>query len=98
MSNYPNPFRAGAENTNISFYIPKPSDVDLKIYNLFGQLVLEKTYTQQEVTNMIAASGNMLTYVWNGKNSRGKIVGDGGYIAVIEAGSVKYTRKIAVSK
>jgi flagellar hook assembly protein FlgD len=98
ISNYPNPFRAGTEMTNISFFVENPVEVKLKIYNLMGKTVLEKTYTESEIAVMIAASGNMVTFVWDGKNTKGKIVGNGGYICAVEAGQAKYKRKIAVRK
>ncbi|MEE9554512.1 MAG: right-handed parallel beta-helix repeat-containing protein [candidate division Zixibacteria bacterium] len=36
LQNYPNPFNA---NTNISFTLPKPSDIIIEIYNILGQRV-----------------------------------------------------------
>ncbi len=98
ISNYPNPFRAGVESTNISFLLNEAIDVNMKIYSLFGGLVYEKTWTKDEIETMIQQSGNMITLQWEGKNNRGKVVGNGGYICYITAGSEKYTRKIAVRK
>jgi hypothetical protein len=98
ISNYPNPFRAGVENTNISFLLNEAVDVNMKIYDLFGGLVYEKTYTKEEIETIIQNSGNMVTLQWDGKNNRGKVVGNGGYICYITAGAEKYTRKIAVRK
>ncbi len=98
ISNYPNPFRAGVEPTNISFLINEPVDVNMKIYNLFGGIVYEQTWTKNEIEGIIQQSGNMVTLQWDGKNNRGHVVGNGGYICYITAGSEKYTRKIAVRK
>lgn len=98
ISNYPNPFRAGIESTNISFLLNEAVDVNMKIYSLFGGLVYENIWTKQEIETMIQQSGNMVTLQWDGKNNRGKVVGNGGYICYITAGSEKFTRKIAVRK
>lgn len=98
ISNYPNPFRAGFESTNISFLVTEAVDVNMKIYNLFGGLIYENTWTKEEIDAMIQLSGNMITLQWDGKNNRGKVVGNGGYICYITAGSEKYSRKIAVRK
>ncbi len=65
---------------------------------MFGGLVYEKTWTKDEIETMIQQSGNMITLQWDGKNNRGKVVGNGGYICYITAGSEKFTRKIAVRK
>lgn len=98
ISSYPNPFMAGVENTYISFLVETPAEVKIKIYNLFGQSVWEEKLSEAEVTTLIQQDGHMITRSWNGRNLKGKIVGNGGYIAAIEAGSTKYKRKIAVRK
>jgi len=102
ISNYPNPFRAGSENTNISFLLNEPADVKLKIYSLFGDLVYSKNYTKQEIESRMNETGSVITISWDGKNNKGDIVGNGGYICIVETvidgQNKKLMRKIGVSK
>ena len=99
ISNYPNPFRAGSENTKISFYLDQAKTVSLKIYNLFGDLVLERDYEDTDMQALINTQGNMVTVQWDGINDKGDVVGNGGYICVIvPEGEEKRVRKIAVRK
>jgi hypothetical protein len=100
--NYPNPFRAGAEPTNISWLMTTPNPVTLDIYNLFGELVYKTSFTQQQIASLIQSEGNVVTIQWNGKNNKGQVVGNGGYIAIvsttIDGLPKKMVRKIAVAK
>jgi hypothetical protein len=98
VSNYPNPFKAGAENTNISYLMDTNQDVTINIYNLFGDLVFTKSIN----AGTPGATAGMNTFVWNGKNSKGVVVGNGGYICVvqtvIQSTKKNMVRKIAVAK
>jgi hypothetical protein len=98
ISNYPNPFMAGAEKTYISFFAPNVVAAKMKIYNLFGDLVWSHDYSEADMAALVAVYGNMVTVIWDGRNTRGKVVGNGGYLAVVQMGGTKYTRKIAVRK
>ncbi len=102
VSNYPNPFRAGFESTNISWLMTTPNDVSVNIYNLFGDLVYKTSLTKQQVDSLIQNEGNVVTIQWNGKNNRGQVVGNGGYIlivnTIIDGLPKKMARKIAVAK
>jgi hypothetical protein len=42
--NYPNPF---SNSTDISYYIPEVSDVNLRIYDLRGQMIKELVNSNQ---------------------------------------------------
>jgi len=99
VTNYPNPFAAGTESTNIDYLLAEPTDVTLKIYTLFGDLVLEKKFSQNQPG---AIPARMNTFAWDGKNQKGDIVGNGGYICTVEAvingKKEKMVRKIAVQK
>lgn len=102
ISNYPNPFKAGAENTNISFLLNEPAEVKLKIYSLFGDLVYSKNFSRQEIESMMNETGNVITISWDGKNNKGDILGNGGYICIVETvidgQKKKLMRKIGISK
>lgn len=102
VSNYPNPFMAGMENTYISFLMPTAEDVNIKIYTLFGDLVYEKSISAADIAARIASSGSMITEPWDGKNSKGDVVGNGGYICIVDTvingEKKKIKTKIAVQK
>lgn len=99
VSNYPNPFKAGTESTNISYLLDSNSDVKIRIYTLFGDSVFSKDITSGQLG---AVGGVVNNFVWDGKNSKGGVVGNGGYICAVEAvinGAKKnMIRKIAVAK
>jgi|GEM_PF-2781684 len=90
--NYPNPFNPDEERTTIVFTRENaPSSVTLMIYDLFGNLVLERTGIVPE------AEGEVFTIPWDGLNGKSETVASGGYICVIEAdGNHVSTHKIAV--
>ncbi len=69
LQNYPNPFNP---TTTIEYQLPKSGNVEIKIFNLNGQLVskLEGTHQIQGVH----------TVVWDGRNSGGQTVASGMYI------------------
>jgi len=99
VSNYPNPFRAGEQPTYISYLLTEDTDVSIKIYTLFGDLVLTRDFRRGEegaVPNVVNI------FEWDGRNDRGIVVGNGGYICVVEAvvngAKQKMIRKIAVAK
>jgi len=80
--NYPNPFNP---STNISFSIPKITDVEIIIYNTRGQVVkelLDKT--------MNPGQHNV---IWNGKNDDGNIVSSGLYFYKLQTPDFVKVRK-----
>ncbi len=66
--NYPNPFNP---TTNISFEIPKSTNVKLEIFNLLGEKV-------NTLLDDILISGKH-SVVWNGENNAGNLVASGVY-------------------
>ena len=90
--NFPNPFnpderetyiRIKAKNTGVS--------VDINIYDMFGNPVWNTSYT-------LKADSREADIAWDGTNSNGDIVGNGGYICVVDFGDRLIKRKIAVWK
>jgi hypothetical protein len=73
--NYPNPFNP---STKIEFTLPRAGQVELKIYNVRGELV--KTLLDQ---NMAAATHAV---VWDGRDTRGQAVSSGVYFYSLKAG------------
>ncbi len=69
FQNYPNPFNP---NTSIQYELPKSGNVNIKIFNMNGQLikVLSSAYQHQGIYNV----------EWNGKNENGLTVASGLYI------------------
>ncbi len=79
--NYPNPFNP---TTTISYYLQEASDVEIKIYNIKGQIVKNFRYDHQ-------ISGYH-EIVWNGKDNSGTKIPTGIYFYELE-GEGKYMVK-----
>jgi hypothetical protein len=96
--NYPNPFRAGSENTKIAYFLVENANVNIKIYDYTGILVWSKDIA----AGSEGATGNLdKTYheiPWDGRNRRSELVRNGVYICKITAGSNSAIFKIAVAK
>jgi hypothetical protein len=83
LGNHPNPF---ADNTSISFSLPKSSSVKIEIYNVKGQRV--KTLVNE---NMKSGSHDIL---WNGSNESNQQVGNGIYLCKLICGKDTLIRKL----
>ena len=84
---YPNPFNP---TTNISYDLPKPSDVKLTIYNSLGQVV------KVLVENKQAAGSHSV--IWDAMNTAGRSVSTGLYFYKIEAGDFNDVQKMMLMK
>jgi flagellar hook assembly protein FlgD len=80
----------------LEYNLSAASSVRLRIFNLIGQLVYEKSLQQGETGT--AAGVNQIS--WDGRNGSGTVIGNGGYIAVLQVDRTgeRWTRKIAVVK
>lgn len=85
--NYPNPFNP---STTISFALPQAGEVNLTIYNIYGQLV------RQLVAGQMTTGRHSV--IWNGKNERGQQVASGMYLYVLKAGEFTAHRKLVLMK
>jgi hypothetical protein len=97
--NYPNPFpraREGVFETNFHYYLAEDSDVNIRIYTLFGELVWSRHYTAGEPGT--TAGRHEGSIKWNAKNGRDLDVLNGVYIAVLEANGEKAMTKVAVAR
>ena len=85
--NYPNPFNG---KTNINFSLPFSAYVDLKIFDMSGNVI--KTLYQGYHNN------KQSKIIWDGKNDLNKLVSSGIYLYSIESlGSVR-TKKLTFIK
>ncbi|MDZ7725396.1 MAG: hypothetical protein U5R06_21890 [candidate division KSB1 bacterium] len=75
--------------------LKEPSKLKVTILDAFGNRV---ALWETMADNRLNDGGEGL--VWDGRNERGDIVANGGYICVIKSlnGNEKYIRKIAVFK
>jgi hypothetical protein len=79
------------KTATIKYFIINPAKVNLKIYNLIGELVMTLVDNQSKV----AGSYNE---PWSGENDKGSTVASGIYLVHIEAGGENATEKICVVK
>ena len=85
--NFPNPFNP---TTQISFDLPKQSQVTISIFNSAGQLVRRLVNSDYE-----AGSHNI---VWNSRDDLGKPVANGLYLYTIRASGFVRTKKMVMLK
>jgi len=83
LSVYPNPFH---QSTNISYYLPEQTKVDLTIYNLKGQKVRNLETGMKE-------SGEY-SIIWDGKDEKQQQVASGIYFYKLETGSSNLIKKM----
>lgn len=85
MQNYPNPFNP---QTEITFKIPEPCDVVLKIYNIFGQEIcqLAEGYYDAGVHHV----------QWNGTDKNGHEVSNGIYFCVLKTSTFNKVMKMSL--
>lgn len=87
LQNYPNPFNP---NTTIEYELPKAGDVEIKIFNLNGQLV--KTLARnQQIQGTRRAIGD-------GRNNEGQTVASGMYIYQVAFENSMLARKMSFIK
>ncbi len=81
FGNYPNPFGEASGKTKFVFFMEQDGDVDLRIYNLLGELVWK---TERQGLQRGLYDGAI---TWDGTNGRGQKVLNGVYVAVLR---IKY--------
>jgi hypothetical protein len=85
--NQPNPFNP---ETKINYYLPKPCNVKLTIYNVLGQTV--KTLQQGY------QSAGLNTVTWDGRGKDGAQLSSGIYFYRLEADKFVQTKKMSLMK
>ena len=87
LTNYPNPV---SQSTNITYSVPQPGKVSLKIYDMMGKLI-------KTLVNAKVAAG---TYhiPWNANDENGNTLSSGIYLLRLNTGSYSETKKLSVIK
>ena len=85
--NFPNPFNP---YTTIKYFLPKESFVDITIYNLIGNIILNLVHKDEK--------SGYHSVSWNGINNKGKLVSAGIYLYKIEVEGFSETKKMALIK
>ncbi|MCF7920508.1 MAG: T9SS type A sorting domain-containing protein [Candidatus Cloacimonetes bacterium] len=84
---YPNPFNP---ETNLLFRIDEPQSIDLKIYNLKGQLI------NTLYSGILPAGEHQFT--WDGNNRQNRMVSSGIYLAVMSTGNQNSVTRLVLIK
>lgn len=85
--NYPNPFNP---STTIAYEIPKPSQVEILIFDITGRLVRHLARSEQQP--------GYYHVVWNGKNDSGVEVPSGQYFLLMKTDRFRKTQKMILLK
>lgn len=85
--NAPNPFTS---STYFSFSLPRQADASLKVYDTSGRVV--RTLVAG------ASSPGLRTIAWDGRDDSGRRVGAGVYLAMLESGGRRESRRAIVLK
>jgi hypothetical protein len=83
--NVPNPF---SDQTTISYGLPEPGRVTLRVYNLTGQLVSTLVDARQDA--------GLFKVIWEGTDQGGAPVGAGTYFYKLQAGAGTATKRLAI--
>lgn len=94
---YPNPFNPEAgQYVSFVYHSPDEKTVTIRVFDLFGHLVY---HAPAEARQGLNDGISQADFRWNGRNDKGEIVANGGYLCIIECnGREPQTIKIAVVK
>jgi len=81
--NYPNPFNP---LTNIAYRIPERGNVEIRIYDVQGELTKEILSKEQDAGEY--------TVTWDGKNKEGSVVTSGVYFYQVQFNNSLITKKM----
>ena len=85
--NYPNPFNP---TTEIKYYLPENSFVDIWVYDILGNVVVNLLTKNQN-------SGSKKIH-WDATNNQGQKVSAGVYLYTIQANKLSHTKKMILMK
>jgi len=92
LPNFPNPFNSG---TWIPFQVPEDCEVEVRIYDILGQVV--RKIELGRVTGGYYVSAGRAVY-WDGRDGRGRELGSGVYLVRLKAGEFVCVRKAVLLK
>ncbi len=96
--NYPNPFgSSGRHSTNLVYYLKQPSDVEIKIFTLTGDLVRSWSFSKDEHYRQTHQGIHDGDVTWNGTNGNGILVLNGVYVAYITAVDYNQTSRTNIA-
>ena len=87
LPNYPNPFNP---STTISYAVPRPAKVSVKIYNLLGQEVITMFNDWQDM--------GLHEIVWDGRDQAGMHMASGLYFTILQSKGIAKTRRMVLLK
>lgn len=90
ITNRPNPFNPNEGETTIMFRPLDTGIVTVTVYDIYGDVVWSR---QRDVI-----SGRVEQFTWDGRNGKGRVVANGGYICRVHGNGMDMRRKIAVVK
>lgn len=96
--NFPNPFNPDIEITTVKYVLTESEDVSFRIFNLVGDMVLERSIDAGIEGAIGVAEGYTNELTWDGKNGNGIVAANGVYILEVKMGDDKAIRKIAIIK
>lgn len=85
--NYPNPFNP---ETQITFSLPEPANVNLKIFNIRGQLI--------KILYEGAMEAGKHSIIWDGSDLKSNKVTSGTYFYVLKAGEYQAIKRMIILK
>lgn len=88
--NFPNPFNADHEVTSLRYFLTKPQEVTIRIFDVKGDLV------HQPVFRVLKNAGEHLEDQWDGANRYGEKVAAGLYFCEISTADQTMMFRIAV--
>ncbi|OQX95302.1 hypothetical protein B6I21_06090, partial [candidate division KSB1 bacterium 4572_119] len=88
FQNYPNPFNS---STTIKFHLPKPANIELKIFDINGELITT-------IINSVHYSPGDHYIRWNGRDAQKIEVSSGFYICRLESNNTSLTKKLLFLK
>lgn len=96
LSGFPSPFnpKKGLGYMTITYNLPSDSSVEIKIYDLFGQMVWQKDIPSGQNGGMAGQANNDIR--WYGVNNDGVGVGTGGYILTVKPAVTGNTMKTKI--
>jgi len=94
VHNYPNPFRAGSQDTRIAYFMQSPGNVSVRVFAIDGNLVYEENIPGSDSRAQVGPQET----TWDGRNGKGEVVRNGIYVCVVNAGGQSAKFRIAVAK